>query len=80
MNNMNGYHDLNLKVDVLLMVRAFETFRNASINSFGKDPAHYLSSPSYSCNAVLRFTDVNLRLISDIEKYYIMSKHLLKAQ
>ena len=80
MNNMNGNHDLNLKVDVLLLVRVFETFRNASINSFDLDPAHCLSSPGYSCDALLRFTDINLRLISDIEKYYIMLKNLLKAQ
>ena len=42
--------------------------RNESMNSFELDPAHYLSTPGYSWYA-LRFTDVNLKSISDIEKY-----------
>ena len=38
-----------------------------SINSFELDPAHYLSTPGYSWNTVLRFTDVNSKLVSGIE-------------
>ena len=51
------------------MVYLFETFRNESINSFELDPAHCSSTPGYRWDAMLRFTDVNLKLISDIEKY-----------
>ena len=36
---------------------------------FGLDLAHYLSTPGYSWDAMLRFTDANLKLISDIEMY-----------
>ena len=43
--------------------------RNESINSFELYPAHYLSTPGYSWYALLRSTDVNLKSISDIEKY-----------
>ena len=70
MNAMKDYHDLYLKVHVLLMVCVFETFRKESMNSFELDPAYYLSTCSYySCNAMLRFTDANLKLLSNIEKY-----------
>ena len=41
---------------------------NGPINSVELDPAHYLSTPGYSWDAVLMFTDVNLKLISDIRK------------
>ena len=58
-----------LKVDVLLLIPLFETFRKKSINSFEFDPTYYLSTPSYTWDAMLRFTDVTLKLISDIEKY-----------
>ena len=44
MNTMKDYHDLYLKVDVLLLTCVFETFRKESISSFELDP------PGYSCN------------------------------
>ena len=62
-------HDFHLKFDVLLLACVFEFFRNESINYFELDPAHYLSNPDYSWDEILRLTDVNLKLISDIEKY-----------
>ena len=63
MNTMKGYHDLHLKVDVLLLACMFETFRKESINSFKLGPAHYLSIPGYSKYVMLRFTAFNLKLI-----------------
>ena len=64
---MKDYHDLYLKVDVLLLACVFEIFGKESINSFELEPAYYVSTPSYSWDAMLRFTDINLKLISDIE-------------
>ena len=58
-----------LKDDVLLLIPLFETFRKKSINSSELDPTYYLSTPSYTWDAMLRFTDVTLKLISDVEKY-----------
>ena len=69
MNTMKDYHDLYLKVDVLFMGCVFETFRKESINSFGLNPILYLSNSGYIWNVILRLTDINLKLISDIEKY-----------
>ena len=46
----------------------FENSRKKSINSFQLVPAHYLSTLGYSWDAILRFTDVNSKLISDIDK------------
>ena len=46
----------------------FETSRKESVNSFELDPAPYLSAPGYSWDVMLSLTDVNLKLISDIEK------------
>ena len=50
-------------------LECLKLFRNKSINYFELDPTYYLSSSGYSLNAFLRFIDVNLKLISDIEKY-----------
>ena len=43
-------------------------FWNESINSFEFDPAHYLSTPGDKGDVMLKFIDVNLKLISDIGK------------
>ena len=51
------------------MVFVFETCRKESINYFELDPAHYLSSPGCSLDAILRLADVNLKPISDVQKY-----------
>ena len=69
---MKDFHDLYLKVDVLSLTCVFETFRKESINSFELDPPFYLSTPGYSWDGMLRFTYVNLKLISDIEKYQLV--------
>ena len=37
------------------------------MNSFELHHAHYLSTTSYSWNVMLKFADVNLKLISDME-------------
>ena len=74
MNTMKDYHDLYLKVDVLLLACAFETFRKESINHLKLDHAYYLYTPGNIWNAMLRFTNISLKLILDIEKYqYIES-------
>ena len=59
MNNMKDYHDLYSNVGVLLLACVLETFRKESINSFELDLAHYLSTPGYSWDIMLKFTDVN---------------------
>ena len=68
-----------LKVDLLLLVCVFETFRKESIKPFELDPAHYLSTFGDSWNAMLRFTDVNLKLVSDTEKYQFIGSTIRGA-
>ena len=69
MDSVKDYYDLYMKINVLLLVCVFETFRKESIDSFKLDSTHYLSTSSYNWDAMLRFTDVNSKLIPDIEKY-----------
>ena len=76
MNTMKDYHDLYLKVDVLLLACGFETFRKESMNSFELDFAHYLSTLGYSWDAMLSFSDLNLRLISVIGKHQFIESTL----
>ena len=66
MNTMGDYHDLYLKTDVLLLADVFEKFINRCLEYYRLDPCHCLSSPGLSWDAMLKMTDIELELISDI--------------
>jgi hypothetical protein len=65
--NFKDYHDLYLKTDVLLLADVFENFRDVSITTYGLDPAHYLTTPSLTWDACLKYTNVELGLITEPE-------------
>ena len=50
--DLGEYHDLYLKIDVLLLADVFENFRKACLEYYKLDPAHYFTSPwiSMGCN------------------------------
>ena len=72
--NMGQYHDLYLKSDVLLLADIFENFREICLNIYGLDPAHYVSSPGLSWDAMQKMTGVSLDLISDVDMQNFIEK------
>ena len=74
MKTLKDYHDLYLKFDVLLLVDAFEKFRNNSLKDYGLCPSHYLRTPALSCDAMLNMIKVELELIPDPEMYVFFEK------
>ena len=73
---MRDYHDLYLKLDVLLLADVFENFRNMATESYGLDPLHYLTLPSFSWDACLRKTKVKLDLLDDPEKFLMVENNI----
>ena len=65
--NMGQYHDLYLRSDVLLLADIFENFREQYLHTYGLDPAHYVSLPSSSWDAMLKMTGVRLDLLTDVD-------------
>lgn len=67
-NDLGEYSDLYLKVDVMILADVFEKFRDdcLSVNTYKLDPAHYLSAPSFSWDAMLKYLRVKIELISDM--------------
>ena len=72
--NMGQYHDLYLKSDVLLLADVFQNFREICLNIYGLDPAHYVSSPGLSWDAMQKMTGVKLDLISDVDMQNFIEK------
>ena len=45
MKNLEDYHNLYNRVDVLLLADVFENFRDICIKNYNLDPAHYYTAP-----------------------------------
>ena len=70
------YHNLYLKCDVMLLADVFETFRTTAMSQHALDPAHYVSSPHLSWDAMLRLTRCELDLISDDAMFTMIQQNL----
>ena len=62
MKNLEDYHNLYNRVDVLLLSDVFENFRNICCKHYNLDPAHYFT---LAWDAALKVTEVELELLSD---------------
>lgn len=68
------YHDLYLISDVMLLADVFENFRDVCLETYELDPAHYFTAPGLSWDAMLKYTEVTLDLIDDIDMYQMVEK------
>ena len=49
--NMGEYHDLYLKMDVILLANVFKEFRRVCMENYGLDPAHFYTAPGLAWKA-----------------------------
>ena len=63
-NTMSDNHDLYLKTDVLLLADVFKKFISTCL-----EYCHYFSSSGLSWDAMLKMTEIELELISDIDMH-----------
>ena len=74
LQTMGEYHDLYLKSDILLLVDVFENLRKTCIQYYKLDPANYFSSPGLSWDAMLKMTNIQLELMTDIDMFQFIEK------
>ena len=74
MKNLEDYHNLYNRVDVLLLADVFENFRDICIKNYKLDPAHYYTAPDLAWDAALKVTEVELELLSDIDMLLMVEK------
>lgn len=73
-NSMLEYAELYMKTDILLLADVFEKFRNTCLNLYELDPAQYYTLPGLSWDAMLKYTRVNIELLSDVDKILFVEK------
>ena len=72
--NIGEYHDFHIQSDTLLLVDAFNNFRNMCLEKYGLYHAHFLSVLALAWQAALEKTRVKLDLLSNIDMLLIVEK------
>ena len=67
MKSLKDLHDFYMQKDVMLLTDIFEKIREKEHITYGLDPAHYLTAPSLTWSAGLKYTKVTLELITDLD-------------
>ncbi|KAK3743281.1 hypothetical protein QZH41_005791 [Actinostola sp. cb2023] len=70
MNTMRDYHNLYLLSDVLLLMDAFEAFRDVCLENYKLDPCWYYTAPGLSWDAMLKMTQIRLELLTDVDMLF----------
>jgi hypothetical protein len=70
------YHNIYLKCDVLHLADIFEHFRAVSLKEYSLDPAHFVSAPMLTWNAMMRTTKCKLDLLTDAEMFATIQNNL----
>ena len=65
LQNLGQLHDLYMGTDVNLFADVFEAFQEFNLHHYKLDPAHFLTAPSLSWSACLKYTGVKLKLSTD---------------
>ena len=72
--NLGDYHDLYLKTDVTLLADVFQTFRRTCMNAYKLDPLNYYTAPGLSWDALLKYTAIELVLLTDYDQHLFIEK------
>lgn len=65
--SLGEYSDLYMQTDILLLADVFENFRRTCHEIYGLDPAHYMTAPSLSFDAMLKYTKIDIELLTDVD-------------
>ena len=74
MTTFHEYHDLYMKLDVLLLTDVFEIFRSVCLKNYGLDPCWYFTAPGLAWDACSKKTDVKLELMNDVDVLLMFEK------
>ncbi len=72
--NLGEYSDFYNLLDTSLLADAFQKFRRVMKNTHSLEPCHFFSIPGLTFYAALKYTNVKLELIQDVDIYQMLEK------
>ena len=67
-------HDHYVKLDVILLADVLAHYRKMSLNEYKLDPLHYPTAPSFSYDAMLKYTKATPELLQCPDMYLFMER------
>ncbi|KAF0709819.1 Uncharacterized protein FWK35_00030838, partial [Aphis craccivora] len=65
--NLKEFNMLYNIIDVILLADIMEYFREKSLKTYGLDPAWYYTTPGFAWDCMLKTTEQNIELLTDID-------------
>ncbi|CAH1106760.1 unnamed protein product [Psylliodes chrysocephalus] len=72
--NLGEYVDLYLKTDIMLLADVFERFRTSCRKTYNLEPAKYFTLPGFTFDAMLKHTNQEIELLTDIDMFLFVEK------
>ena len=69
---ITDYSDLYVKTDVLLLANVFTSYRKNMHEIYGLDPLYCISAPGFSNRAMLKITNIEIKLITSVDMHLII--------
>ena len=67
-------NDLYVDTDVFLLADMFVNYRKNLYESFGSDPLYCVSAPCFSNRTMLKMTNAEIKLVTDIDMHLMIEK------
>ncbi|XP_054256909.1 uncharacterized protein LOC128981938 [Macrosteles quadrilineatus] len=72
--DMREYTLFYNKIDVLQLADVMDNFRDVCLQTYSLDPAWYFTAPGLAWSAMLKLTDVELQLLTDLDMILMVEK------